>query len=95
MLALPGFKIGWMGITGDPEIVRGVRDHLGAAREAGLLLVVGRHGAAEASEPLLDGLERRLDQKIKIVKDEHHIDDPEFAVRVGELIVELMKEKSN
>lgn len=47
----------------------------------------------EANAALYDELKRRLDPAIPIIEDEHHIDDPEFAGRVGEMTVQLMREK--
>ena len=37
----------------------------------------------EANGALFDTLKRKLSSRIEIIEDEHHLDDPEFAIRVG------------
>ena len=44
----------------------------------------------EANGALFDTLKRKLSTHIEIIEDEHHLDDPEFAVRVGETMVKLL-----
>jgi uncharacterized protein (UPF0261 family) len=45
----------------------------------------------EANGALFDTLKRKLSTHIEIIEDEHHLDDPEFAIRVGEKMVNLLK----
>ncbi len=45
----------------------------------------------EANEALFDTLKRKLSPGIRIVEDQHHIDDPEFANLAGGLMVDLMR----
>lgn len=45
----------------------------------------------EANGALFDTLKRKLSTRIEIIEDEHHLDDPEFAIRVGEKMVDLLK----
>jgi uncharacterized protein (UPF0261 family) len=45
----------------------------------------------EANGALFDTLKRKLSTHIEIIEDEHHLDDPEFAMRVGEKMVSLLK----
>lgn len=45
----------------------------------------------EANGALFDTLKRKLSSRIELIEDEHHLDDPEFAVRVGEKMVNLLK----
>jgi uncharacterized protein (UPF0261 family) len=45
----------------------------------------------KANGALFDTLKRRLSTHIEIIEDEHHLDDPEFAIRVGEKMVNLLK----
>ena len=47
----------------------------------------------EANRALFSTLKQKLNPKIEIIEDEHHLDDPEFAVRVGESMIRLMKQK--
>jgi uncharacterized protein (UPF0261 family) len=47
----------------------------------------------EANEALFSTLKRKLDRKIEIIEDEHHLDDVEFAMRVGRTMIRLMKQK--
>jgi len=44
----------------------------------------------EANEALFRTLKNNLSAKIEIIEDEHHLDDPEFAIRVGEKMVSLL-----
>jgi uncharacterized protein (UPF0261 family) len=44
----------------------------------------------EANEALFDTLKDNLSAKIEIIEDDHHLDDPEFAIRVGEKMVSLL-----
>jgi uncharacterized protein (UPF0261 family) len=44
----------------------------------------------EANGALFDTLKRKLSTHIEIIEDEHHLDDPEFAIRVGETMVNLL-----
>ncbi len=43
-----------------------------------------------ANEALFETLKARLAPGIRVIEDEHHIDDEAFAARVGRLMVELM-----
>ena len=47
----------------------------------------------EANRALFSTLRQKLDPKIEIIEDEHHLDDPEFAVRVGECMIRLLTQK--
>lgn len=47
----------------------------------------------EANGALFDTLKTRLSEGIEIVEDGHHLDDPEFAVRVGRKMVELIQRR--
>jgi len=44
----------------------------------------------EANSALFDTLKRKLSSAIEVIEDEHHLDDPEFAVRVGQKMVSLL-----
>jgi uncharacterized protein (UPF0261 family) len=44
----------------------------------------------EANCALFDTLKQKLSTGIEIIEDEHHLDDPEFAIRVGETMVSLL-----
>jgi uncharacterized protein (UPF0261 family) len=44
----------------------------------------------EANAALFDTLKQRLSPAVRVVEDEHHIDDPAFAVRAGGLMLELL-----
>jgi uncharacterized protein (UPF0261 family) len=44
----------------------------------------------KANGALFDTLKRKLSTRIEIIEDEHHLDDPEFAIRVGETMVKLL-----
>ena len=44
----------------------------------------------EANGVLFDTLKRKLSSAIEVIEDEHHLDDPEFAVRVGQKMVSLL-----
>jgi len=48
--------------------------------------------APEANAALFDTLKNKLSNKIQIIEEEHHLDDPEFAIRVGEKMVELLNQ---
>jgi uncharacterized protein (UPF0261 family) len=45
----------------------------------------------EANGVLFATLKRKLSSGIELIEDEHHLDDPEFAVRVGQQMVSLLK----
>lgn len=45
----------------------------------------------EANRALFDTLKRKLSSAIEVIEDQHHLDDPEFALRVGEKMVSLLK----
>jgi uncharacterized protein (UPF0261 family) len=45
----------------------------------------------EANTALFETLSRTLSTRIRVIEDDHHIDDPEFAVRVGQTMVKLLK----
>lgn len=45
----------------------------------------------QANDALFDTLKRKLSSAIEVIEDEHHLDDPQFAVRVGEKMVNLLK----
>jgi uncharacterized protein (UPF0261 family) len=45
----------------------------------------------EANTALFETLRRTLSTRIRVVEDDHHIDDPEFAIRVGQTMVNLLK----
>ena len=47
----------------------------------------------EANGVLFDTLKRKLSTRFEIIEDEHHLDDPEFAIRVGEEMVNLLNDK--
>jgi uncharacterized protein (UPF0261 family) len=47
----------------------------------------------EANGALFDSLKRKLSTRIEIIEDEHHLDDPEFAILVGEKMVNLLNAK--
>ena len=44
----------------------------------------------KANEALFEALKDNLSDKIEIIEDDHHLDDPEFAIRVGEKMVDLL-----
>lgn len=48
----------------------------------------------EANAALFGTLKQKLYPEIEIIEDEHHLDDPDFAVRVGECMIRLMKQAS-
>ena len=48
----------------------------------------------EANAALFDTLKSSLSPNIEILEDEHHLDDPEFAVRVGQMMVKLVSVKT-
>ena len=45
----------------------------------------------EANGALFATLKLKLSSAIEIIEDEHHLDDPEFAIRVGQQMVSLLK----
>ena len=45
----------------------------------------------EANGALFATLKLKLSSAIELIEDEHHLDDPEFAIRVGEKMVSLLK----
>ena len=45
----------------------------------------------EANGALFATLKLKLSSAIELIEDEHHLDDPEFAIRVGQQMVSLMK----
>jgi uncharacterized protein (UPF0261 family) len=47
----------------------------------------------EANQALFHTLRQSLSPKINIVEDQHHIDDPEFAILVGKTMVDLISTK--
>jgi uncharacterized protein (UPF0261 family) len=47
----------------------------------------------EANAALFSTLKRNLSPYIELIEDEHHLDDPEFAKRVGESMIRLLKQK--
>ena len=47
----------------------------------------------EANTALFDTLKSSLSPNIEILEEEHHLDDPEFAVRVGQMMVKYMNMK--
>jgi uncharacterized protein (UPF0261 family) len=48
----------------------------------------------DANAALFDTLKSNLSPNIEILEDEHHFDDPEFAVRVGQMMVKLVSMKT-
>ena len=44
----------------------------------------------EANAALFDTLKRKLSPHIEIVEDDHHLDSPQFAMRVGEQMIGLL-----
>lgn len=49
----------------------------------------------EANAALFDTLKRRLASGISIVEDPHHLDDPEFAVRVGRKMADMIAQNES
>ena len=47
----------------------------------------------EANAALFGTLKQELSSHIQVIEDEHHLDDPEFAKRVGETMIRLLKKK--
>jgi uncharacterized protein (UPF0261 family) len=47
----------------------------------------------EANAALFNTLKHSLSPRIEMIEDEHHLDDPEFAIRVGETMVRLLKQE--
>ena len=48
----------------------------------------------DANAALFSTLKRNLSPAVEVCEDEHHIDDPEFAARVGQTVVDLMAQVS-
>lgn len=46
-----------------------------------------------ANEALFETLKARLSPAITLLEDEHHLDDPEFAIRAGQVMVEMLKSR--
>jgi uncharacterized protein (UPF0261 family) len=46
----------------------------------------------EANRALFDTLKHKLSPEIELIEDEHHLDDPEFAIRVGECMIRLLRQ---
>ena len=44
----------------------------------------------KANEALFKTLKQKLSSKIELIEDEHHLDDPEFAIRVGQQMVNVL-----
>jgi len=44
----------------------------------------------KANAALFDTLKHELSTDIQIIEDEHHLDDPEFGIRVGRIMTKLM-----
>jgi uncharacterized protein (UPF0261 family) len=44
----------------------------------------------DANAALFETLREKLTPPVKLIEDEHHIDDPEFAIRAGREMVELL-----
>lgn len=49
----------------------------------------------EANEALFDTLKNSLSDQIEIIEDDYHLDDPEFALQVGEKMVSLLDKNDN
>ena len=47
----------------------------------------------DANAALFSTLKQKLSPSITLIEDEHHLDDPEFAKRVGETMINLLKQK--
>jgi uncharacterized protein (UPF0261 family) len=47
----------------------------------------------EANAALFSTLKKKLSPNIELIEDEHHIDDPEFAVRAGECMIRLLRQR--
>ena len=47
----------------------------------------------EANAALFSTLKQNLSSNIEIIEDDHHLDDPEFATRVGESMIRLLKQE--
>jgi uncharacterized protein (UPF0261 family) len=45
----------------------------------------------EANAALFSTLKQELSPKVELIEDEHHLDDPDFAVRVGHCMIRLLK----
>ena len=48
----------------------------------------------DANTALFDTLRAHLSGGIEVVEDAHHLDDPEFAVRVGQKMVEMLQRRN-
>jgi uncharacterized protein (UPF0261 family) len=44
----------------------------------------------KANEALFKTLKQKLSRNIELIEDEHHLDDPEFAIRVGQQMVNVL-----
>lgn len=44
-----------------------------------------------ANDALFSTLKKQLSSNIEIIEDEHHIDDPEFAIKAANIMVRMMK----
>ena len=44
----------------------------------------------KANEALFKTLKQKLSSNIELIEDEHHLDDPEFAIRVGQQMVNVL-----
>ena len=49
----------------------------------------------EANQALFHTLKQSLSPKIAVIEDQHHIDDPEFAILVGRTMVDLIRAKGS
>jgi uncharacterized protein (UPF0261 family) len=47
----------------------------------------------EANTALFSTLKQILGSGIEVIEDDHHLDDPEFAKRVGETMIQLMRKE--
>jgi uncharacterized protein (UPF0261 family) len=86
------------------EIARFIADKLNQAKgpvcvilPLGGLSSIDRPGKIfydpEANAALFNTLKENLSPNIELIEDEHHLDDPEFAIRVGESMIRLLKNK--
>jgi uncharacterized protein (UPF0261 family) len=48
----------------------------------------------KANEALFKTLKQKLSSNIALIEDEHHLDDPEFAIRVGQQMVNMLERLS-
>ncbi|MGD2127029.1 MAG: Tm-1-like ATP-binding domain-containing protein [Desulfobacteraceae bacterium] len=49
----------------------------------------------EANAALFNTLKSTLSSNIQIIEDEHHLDDTEFAIRVGQMMAKLLSEENS